>query len=179
MWADTSSSSLLVKNGNGTGRTIVSPIEVARELNRRFPMTDENNLYFTMTYGVLDLQTLEFRYVLAGHPQPIHVPRDGPPKLLDGNGMAIGWVEDIVCEERIIQLEPGDRIYLYSDGVPEAMNRDHKEFGSRQMLEVIELGKPKSLGDNVSLLLDAVGRWNGNGGFKDDVSILGLEIVGD
>jgi sigma-B regulation protein RsbU (phosphoserine phosphatase) len=63
-----SSSSLLVKPVEGSSETrIVPPAEVAFELNRRFPMEDQGGLYFTMVYGVLDLETMAFRF---GRPSP-------------------------------------------------------------------------------------------------------------
>ncbi|MCP3903188.1 MAG: response regulator [Planctomycetes bacterium] len=173
-----SSSSLLVAPGDGPDEVrIVPPIEVARELNRRFPMAEQNYLYFTLVYGVLNLETLEFRYVLAGHPQVVHAPRAGAPALLKASGMAIGWVPDLDCEEQTVQLEPGDRIWLYSDGVPEAMDPDMNQFGDRQLLEVVELGHPQPLDESVSLLMNTVERWGRNGSLKDDVSILGVEIA--
>jgi sigma-B regulation protein RsbU (phosphoserine phosphatase) len=173
-----SASSLLVKAGDGPDEThIVPPVEVVRELNRRFPMEDQNGLYFTMVYGVLNVETLEFRYTLAGHPQVVHSPKAGSPKLLDAQGMAIGWIEDMDCNESVVQLEPGDRLWLYSDGVPEAMDPDNNQFGDRQMLEVIELSQQQALDDSVSLLLRTVDRW-GRDCLKDDVSILGLEVAG-
>jgi sigma-B regulation protein RsbU (phosphoserine phosphatase) len=175
-----SSSSLLVrKEHNGEGHRIVPPLEVIQELNRRFPMEEQNGLYFTMTYGILDTQTLEFRHAEAGHPQIVHLSAGGgAPQLIEGAGMAIGWVPDIDCAEHVVQLEAGDRLYLYSDGVPEAMDPDLNQFGNRQLLELIELGKSQPLDNSVSLLLEGVERWGDNGScLKDDVSILGLEIT--
>ncbi len=97
---------------------------------------------------------------------------------LQNRGMAIGWVDELDCSEHVIQLQPGDRLYLYSDGVPEAMNPELKQFGDKQMLEVMELGKGRQLNDSVALLLDVVERWGTDGSLKDDVSILGLAIAG-
>ncbi|MHC5004071.1 MAG: response regulator, partial [Planctomycetota bacterium] len=82
MTPQVSETSLLVKADGADGKRIVPPVEVARELNRRFPMSDQNGLYFTIVYGVLDLETLEFRYVLAGHPRIVHSPRGSTPRLL-------------------------------------------------------------------------------------------------
>ena len=173
------SSSLLLRSVEGSDEPrVVPPLEVAQELNRRFPMAEQNGLYFTMAYGILNLETFEYRYVLAGHPQIVHVPNGGSPQTLESTGMAIGWVDELDCSEYVIQLERGDRLYLYSDGVPEAMNHDLKQFGNTQMLEVMELGKRKPLNDSVTLLLDVVERWGADGSLKDDVSILGLEIAG-
>jgi sigma-B regulation protein RsbU (phosphoserine phosphatase) len=172
-----SSSSLLVREGSRPNETrITPPARVAYELNRRLPMEEQGGLYFTMAYGILDVETLEYRYVAAGHPPFVRVPQDGAPCILEGDGMAIGWLDDIEFDEQTVQLHPGDRIYLYSDGVPEAMSEGLKDFGERQMLEIMELGKSRSISDSVSLLFNAVERWCGKQGPKDDVSILGLEV---
>ncbi|MHC5026199.1 MAG: SpoIIE family protein phosphatase [Planctomycetota bacterium] len=180
MTPQVSESSLLVKAGvDGGAPRIVPPLDVVRELNRRFPMGEQNGLYFTIIYGVLDLETLEFRYVLAGHPPVVHAARGAAPTLLEAEGMAIGWVPDLDCDEYSVTLQPGDRLWLYSDGVPEAMDPDLNQFGSRQLLEVIELGQDHSLDEGAGLLMNSVERWGRNGSLKDDVSILGLEVAAE
>ncbi len=175
-----SASSVLVQAREGQDQPrVVPPAEVAEELNRRFPMEEQNGLYFTMAYGLLDLDELVFRFVSAGHEPVVHVPRDGAPQLIEGIGMAIGWVDDFEYDDQQIQLQPGDRLYLYSDGVPEGMDENLNQFTNKQMLEMIELGKSQSLDDSVSLLLKSVERWCHKNGPKDDISILGLEIADD
>lgn len=177
MTPQVSASSLLVQDaGEGRQPRVVSPGEVAAELNRRLPMEEQDGLYFTMVYGILDLDTLDFRFVSAGHDPVVHVPRGGTPQFVEGDGMPIGWVDDMEYGDQVISLKTGDRLYLYSDGVPEAMDAELQQFTMPQMLEIIELGKSRKLGDSVSLLLNAVERWAATNGPKDDVSILGLEI---
>jgi sigma-B regulation protein RsbU (phosphoserine phosphatase) len=173
-----SSSSLLVKpSENDSGKRIVSPAEVAYELNNRFPMEDQGNLYFTMVYGVLDKQTQEFRFVSAGHPNVVHVPAGGKPMLVETADMAIGWIEDTEFEEHCLQLAPGDRIYLYSDGVPEAMDQDLEEFGDDRMLDSLTKSSSEPVTVSTQQLLDEVHEWCSVNGPKDDVSILGIEII--
>ena len=147
------------------------------ELNRRFPMEEQNGLYFTIVYGVLNLESLEFQFVSAGHDPVIRFGKSGPPVVVEGEGMGIGWLDDEEYETQVIQLERGDRIYLYSDGVPEAMDRDMNQFGMQQMREMMELGQSQSLDESVTLLLNTVKRWCGQKGPLDDVSILGLEVL--
>jgi sigma-B regulation protein RsbU (phosphoserine phosphatase) len=171
-----SGSSLLVQSDGSGGKRVVPPAEVAFELNRRFPMEEQNELFFTMLYGVLKLSTLEFQYVSAGHDPVALVRRGEPPRLLDGCNMAIGWVEDMEYDQESVALQPGDRLYVYSDGVPEAMDENLNQFTMRQMMEIIELGQSGSLKDSVTLLEKSVSRWCVKNGPKDDVSILGLEI---
>ncbi len=173
-----SSSALLMREDNGVP-LVTPPAEVARELNRRFPMEQQNELYFTMAYGVLDIDTLRFRYVSAGHDPLVHLTPSGRPQFSSAKGTPIGWIDDVAYDEYEIQLAPGDRLFLYSDGVPEAMNADLNQFGMQQMKDVMELGRSQSLQDSVDLLLNSVRRWCGLGSPKDDVSILGMEIRPD
>ena len=90
--------------------------------------------------------------------------------------MAIGWVDDMEFDEQVLQLHRGDRLYLYSDGVPEAMDEDLNEFGDQRMLYSLSKGKLESLDESVSLLLQDVENWCSKNGPKDDVSILGWEV---
>ena len=122
--AQATATSLLVRQDPFTGRPVVTPpASVAAELNRRFPMEQQGDLSFTLVYGVLNLETLEMRYVNAGHPQIVHAPVHGEPVLLAGEGFGVGWLDDIEYDEYRVQLQPGDRLYFYSDGVPEALPR--------------------------------------------------------
>ncbi len=173
-----SSSSMLVKpTDDEVGKRIVPPAEVAYELNNRFPMEDQGNLYFTMVYGVLDKQTQQFRFVSAGHPNVVHVPAGGKPTLIETADMAIGWIEDTEFEEHSLQLAAGDRLYLYSDGVPEAMDQDLEEFGDARMLDSLRESSAEPVTASTQKLFDAVHQWCSVNGPKDDVSILGIEIV--
>lgn len=176
--AHASASSLLVHRDSETSPLkITPPAEVARELNRRFQMESQNGLYFTMAYGILNVKTNDLKYVVAGHPPLIHVPRGGGPQVLPGQGFPIGMLEEAEYEEESIRLRPGDRIYCYSDGVPEAMNADLELFTDKRMLSVLEQGTRKPLATNVDELFEAVSGWCQPRGPRDDVSILGCEIA--
>jgi sigma-B regulation protein RsbU (phosphoserine phosphatase) len=177
MTPQVSSTSLLVQRTKGnTDTRILLPSEVASKLNRRFPMNEKNNLFFTMLYGVLNLQTRQFRYVTAGHEPPVLMPQTGPPRVLDGGGLAIGWIEDAEYKDYEITLQPSDRLYVYSDGVPEAVNAETELFSTERMQTVIAGGKSRSLDQSVGLLLESVTDWCGNAGLGDDVSIIGMEM---
>jgi sigma-B regulation protein RsbU (phosphoserine phosphatase) len=173
-----SSSSLLVQRVEGSSEIrIVPPAEVAFELNNRFPMEEQGGLYFTMVYGVLDLEAMELRYVSAGHPPVLHQPRDGDPRLITAEDMAIGWVDDMEFEEHVLKLSAGDRVYLYSDGVPEAMDHDLNEFGDQRMIDDISATKSDPVDRGVASLLEAVEQWCVKNGPKDDVSILAMQVA--
>ncbi|MHB8972541.1 MAG: SpoIIE family protein phosphatase [Pirellulaceae bacterium] len=172
-----SSSSLLVRqSGADTVPQIVPPADVMAELNRRFPMEEQGGLYFTIGYGVLDLETGQLRYAAGGHPPLVVLSAEGNVQTVDPDGMAVGWMEDVDFEEINLQLQPGDRVFMYSDGVPEAMDGELNEFSDQRMLERITTSRETVINDSVGALLQAVQKWCGRSGPKDDVSILALEF---
>ncbi|MFK8111055.1 MAG: SpoIIE family protein phosphatase [Rubripirellula sp.] len=176
MTRQVTTSSILARPDESGKTAVTAPAEVAAELNSRFPMEDQGNLYFTMFYGVLNRKTGELRYVSAGHVPPVHVPAGGEPVLLPAEGFAVGWLEDIEMDEERVVLQPGDRLFLFSDGVPEAMDADLEELGDSRMLESIAQTKGQSLDAAVEHLKSEVDQWCRVNGPKDDVSILAVEL---
>jgi phosphoserine phosphatase RsbU/P len=168
-------SSILTRGGDGPGQLgVTPPAEVAARLNRLFPFDPATEQFATLVYGVLDAATGEFRYVSAGHPGPVHLPAGGDPVILASQGSLIGLAED-AYEERSVRLGAGDRLYLYSDGVPEATDPAGKQFGDAQLLGTIGRGRSEPLREGVESLLGEVARWHGSGRPHDDVSILAVE----
>jgi sigma-B regulation protein RsbU (phosphoserine phosphatase) len=169
-------SSILVGGGGGTGRSEVTPpAEVAARLNRLFPFDPATEQFATLVYGVLDATTGEFRYVTAGHPGPVHLPVGGSPVVLESRGFPIGLADDAYTE-RTVRLAVGDRLYLYSDGLPEAMNPAGEQYGDARLLAAVEGGRSVSLAAAVAALQAEVERWCGAAGRHDDMSIVAAEL---
>ena len=80
-------------------------------------------------------------------------------------------------EERTVQLAIGDRLVLYSDGIPEALSTQGEPFGNARFLESILRDRSLPLSDSVTLLLEDVQRWRGSReNAQDDLSILAIEV---
>jgi phosphoserine phosphatase RsbU/P len=170
-------SSLLCRARPGQpGRRVVPPAEVAAELNRHFPMGPETVQFITLLYGVLDRAALTFRYASAGHPGPAHLPAGGEPALLEAAGTPVGVAAGAPYREWVVALRPGDRLYLYSDGIPEARNPAGEPFGQRGLLEALRGARRAPLGESLTCVLSAVERWGGAARFQDDVCLLALEV---
>jgi phosphoserine phosphatase RsbU/P len=170
-------SSILIHNHDVLDRLDVTrPAEVADLLNRLFPFDAATVQFATLMYGVLDVATGDFRYVCAGHPGPIHLPAGGPPVILETPGYPIGLAEEPYCEQ-CVHLTPGDRLYLYSDGITDAMNAGREVFGDGQVLEVIGRGRAEPLQQAIATVLAAVARWQGGERPHDDISILVVEVA--
>jgi sigma-B regulation protein RsbU (phosphoserine phosphatase) len=150
------------------------PAKVAARLGERFPLDEATGQYFTLVYGILDVESHTLRFISAGHRPIVHVPREGPATMIDAAGYPIG-ISDEAYEEREVRLAPGDRLFLYSDGVPEAMNDESEPFGSHRLLAQLDGARSVSLDATLTLLIDAVARWRGTRHVHDDVSVLSLE----
>jgi len=153
-----------------------APGAVAAHLDRLFPFDSATEQYATLAYGVIDAASGEFRYTSAGHPGPAYLPADGEPAILDGTGWPIGLAEG-AYEEHSVRLARGDRLFLYSDGVPEAMDPEGRAFGLSRLLGTLAAGRGLPLADCVATLRAAVEEWCGAARVGDDVSILAVEAT--
>ena len=171
-------SSILVRDGDVRDRfEITPPAEVADRLNQLFPFDLATEQFATMLYGVLNVATGEFRYVSAGHPGPVHLRSGADALILESQGFPIGLANEAYVERSVL-LGAGDRLYLYSDGVPEAMDLTGKQFGDARLLEAISRGRSESLQEAVDGLFTEITRWHGSERPQDDISILAVEVSG-
>jgi sigma-B regulation protein RsbU (phosphoserine phosphatase) len=168
------SSSLVRGEGDSAGSP-VPPAEVVGALNRRFAW-DATERYFTLVYGVLDCDSGQFRYALAGHPGPAVVSAASGCRILPPSGLPVG-VGDVDYQEHLLSLEPGDRLYFYSDGVTEAAAPDGRMYGPARLVDFLARHRGETLEDSLSALLADLETWCG-GPAGDDVSVLAAEFVG-
>ena len=173
---DPRSSLLIAQNEDGQTPTVRAPREVAERLNRQFPMETQHGYYFTMAYAVLDTQTGVLRYTLAGHPPPILVRRGTEPKEISGGGLAIGLLDTAEFEDYSIQLEPGDRLLFYSDGITESTNGQKEMLEAEGFIRLIEKSRAQPLDESVTKCVNDLKRWTDSVPFADDISLLVVEI---
>ncbi len=155
---------------------ICEPVEVARELNRRFG-TQVGRQFFTLAYGVLNLESREFQFTSAGHPPLLHLRAGKSPSMLDVDGCPIGMASDgHEFQQRSVALESGDRILLYSDGLPDTMRGDGEVFGAARLLEAVQRLSRQPLDGVIRSLMGELRDWRGDNDFNDDVSLLAFEV---
>lgn len=155
---------------------ILSPAGVGERLNQQFPLDLETSQFFTILYGILNTETMVFRYFSAGHPPMIHVPCGGGPVVLPIAGFPVGVVDKPEYEDREIQLRSGDRLYIYSDGVSEVQNPNGEQFGIDRLCAAIQSAVVMPLEEGLDAVLDRIGSWSDGEALQDDVSVLALEV---
>jgi sigma-B regulation protein RsbU (phosphoserine phosphatase) len=152
----------------------VPPAEVAARLNQRFPWDEVTGQFFTLFYATLNVKTHELCYVSAGHPPAIHLrPGETPALLNEAGGRPIGLGDRY--QDHTMMLRPGDRLYLYSDGVTEACGSAGEQFGVPRLCTALEESRPRTLQESVSHVLQSVHQWGGDV-LRDDLSLLALEV---
>ena len=115
---------------------IKSPVEVFKELDRLYPV-DRFDKSFTACYMVYDADTGQLDYSNAAHPPPLLVRPDGSSKKLEAGGSFLGLGIDLVFEQDTVKLEPGDRVYVYTDGLYEIFNSREEEFGLERLNKLL------------------------------------------
>lgn len=163
----------LLSGNFGDTATVVPPARVAERLNRQFPM-DRSRQYFTLVYGIVDPRSGDVRYVIAGHPSPIRLPRAGQPLLVPGGGFPIGMLDDAAFEDHQLVLEPGDRLYFYTDGVIEALNGAEQDYGIDRLIAAVVQHRERPLREGLDAIAADVRSWCGER-LRDDVSLLAVE----
>jgi sigma-B regulation protein RsbU (phosphoserine phosphatase) len=158
-------------------RLIDTPAEVLGALNKRFPIDPSTWQYFTFLCATIDTDRQEVRYSTAGHPGPVLVSGDRPPKVLEAVGFPIGLFPDVTYEEFRAPLTPGDRIVFYSDGVTDTMNGDDETFGYARFLNLLLTRRDDDLETTVDAIRTSIIDWAKDGKPQDDVSVLVLELA--
>lgn len=154
---------------------LVAPADVVAELNARFQAEDD--LYFTIVYGILDVFTRELRFCQAGHPGPVLIRRNTSPVVLGEGGFPVGMIEGMTYGEKVLQLETGDRIIVYSNGLSECENAVSIRYEQQRLTEMLDQNRDGSLEALMNGVREALGTWRGQAEFADDVSVLALECV--
>jgi HAMP domain-containing protein len=109
-----------------------------KQANAFISVDNESMMFVTLFYAVLDPHTMRLSYINAGHNPPMLVGRDSSRLvMLEAKGIALGVIEDISLEEHEVQLEAGDVLVLYTDGVTEAMNVNRELFGEQRLQSVV------------------------------------------
>jgi sigma-B regulation protein RsbU (phosphoserine phosphatase) len=146
------------------------PGAVLSALNEAFPMERQNNMYFTIWYGVHKRSTGELRYASAGHPPSVLCKSGGDVLTLSTPGIAIGMMPDMIYRTKMGEIGAGDRLHLISDGTFEV------ETAPGEMLAYADFVEKLSASEDPELLLDWVRGLNGPGPLPDDFSLLTVDF---
>jgi len=166
----------LVVHPGAAGPCAASPAKVMRGLESEYPY-ERFERYFTMSYLVLHVPTGRLTYSTAAHPFPILGCRDGTLRTLEEGGSIVGLGLG-EYEEGEARLQPGDRIFLYTDGIVEYGASVGEPFGDQLFHDVLRSSRDLPLSMVREKLRDALATFGAGLPFEDDISFLACEYHG-
>lgn len=156
---------------------IPGPSEVLAALEEEYPF-ERFEKFFTISYLLLNRRTGALRYSNGGHPPPILLRRDGSRELLDEGGSLIGMGGIVPFTEGQTFLHPGDRLFLYSDGITEYPAPDGELFGEARFQRLLEEGRTLPLEAACAKVVSVLDEFGGGLPLHDDLSLLSIEHGG-
>jgi len=151
--------------------------EVIRRLNVMLYRDTKPTEFVTLFYGVFDAHTKRFTYCNAGHP-PALLLRDGVVSELPSENMVLGIDPDQQYTQNFVDLQSGDSILIYTDGLPEAMNFERQCYGTECVISAFKVGgKSNSAQTTSDHLLWDVRRFVGLSSRSDDLTMIVMKIL--
>ena len=147
-----------------------SPAQLCTKVNKLLCDSLATGKYVTFLYAVLDGETRTFAYCNAGHIGPMLVSQ-GAVRTLDASGAVLGVFPAWEYEDATVELHPGDRLLLVTDGITEASDADEREFGEEKLAESALRNGKRTAAEMSRLLLDDVSSFC-QSRFRDDATLL-------
>ena len=152
-----------------------SPKELVEKVNRLMSRNTTEAKFITLFYGLLDVDRKTLQYANAGHNAPVLTREDGVQVRLEQGGLIVGAFQESVYDQGEIDLRPGDRLVMFTDGLSEAVDRDGEEFGEERLAEASRSNRQLSAEALHRCLLDRVTDFCG-GEFEDDATVLVVAV---
>ncbi len=156
-----------------------SPAQILAKTNEAICSNNEAQMFVTVWLGILELSTGKLTAANAGHEYPIFRHAGGRFELYkDRHSFILGGMDGVSYKEYEVQLEPGAKLFVYTDGVTEATDTDQKLFGKERLLETLNAEPdvtPQALLGNVRKAVDA---FVGSAEQFDDLTMMCLEYKG-
>lgn len=138
-----------------------------------------NDMFVTVFYGILNIHTGVVTYCNAGHNPPILMKKDGSVSKVPATGdMILGAISDASYHEKELKLSPGDNLFLYTDGVTEAMNMKHELYSEQRLLENCRTLAGKNPKEVVEKITETVGEFVVGAVQSDDITLLSINYKG-
>ena len=156
------------------------PALILEAVNSNINVSNPAEMFVTVWLGILDLKTGKLVAANAGHEYPFIQKAGGQFELLkDKHGFVIGGMDEFKYKNYEIQMEPGDAIFVYTDGAPEALNTGDEMFGTERIGEALNRDPERNMKDLLNDVKNSVNVFSEGTEQFDDITMLGLRYHGD
>ena len=156
-----------------------SPAEILRTVNERISEKNQLDMFITVWLGILELSTGKLTAANAGHEYPVIYRDGGSFELLkDKHGFVIGGMSGMKYRDYELTLAPGDAIFVYTDGLPEATNSEEELFGTARMVDALNIAPHTTPFALLSTVQNKVNDFVGDAPQFDDLTMLCVKYRG-
>ncbi len=152
------------------------PSEVLSAANNYLNIDNDNSMFVTLFYGVLNLDNNEFIYCNAGHNLPYIIQKGDVTALKPTHNMALGVFPDLEYNDASISLKADDKLFMFTDGVSECMNENNEEFAEERIIDLLKTESQSSVMDMVDKMEYALVKFQGDAEQHDDITMLSFEL---
>ncbi len=164
----------LIKNLALTG---LPPKEILEKVNNQLCENNYSEMFVTVWLGILDVASGEITCVNAGHEYPVVCRKEGDFELVkDKHGFVVAGMENARYTEYTLTLHPGDKLFVYTDGVPEATDKDNRLYGSDRLLRVLNAHKQTAESALLQTVKEDIDLFVGTAPQFDDITMMTLSI---
>jgi serine phosphatase RsbU (regulator of sigma subunit) len=155
-----------------------APDEFVGMLNQQLTGRFGDNRYATLFWAEYNPETSVLTYVNAGHPAAILVTSEGDVERLDSDGFPVGMFANARYAAKMLRLQPGSRLIVFSDGLTDAQNAAEEEFGEERLIACCRAIAPGIEADGVAgSLMQAVADWSAGTEQFDDTTVVVIEVA--
>lgn len=167
-------SKTLIKSAAQSG---LSPKAVLEKVNDQLCENNDAEMFVTVWLGILEISTGKMKCANAGHEYPAIMRKGGSFELFkDRHGFVLAGMEGVRYREYDLELNAGDRLFVYTDGVPEATDASNTLYGTERMIEALNSRADGSCCELLAYLHEDVNNFVGNADQFDDITMLCIEM---
>lgn len=158
---------------------ILDPGEVLSKVNNDLAEDNESCMFVTLFLAVMDISTGEVRYASAGHNPPLLMAKGKDAEWIPPlNELVAGIMEDTNYTTQSMTMYPGDTLFIYTDGVTEAMDREQELYSEERLIEAMNRCRGKSAEQIIRTIEGALKDFTGGAEQSDDITMLAMQYLG-
>jgi phosphoserine phosphatase RsbU/P len=153
---------------------------IVSRVNEELCVGNDTNMFVTIFCAILDVHTGEIEYTNGGHNPPLVIRKTGEVSVLKSTGgIVVGVIDDAVYTADRLTLYPGDILYLYTDGVNEAMNKNGELFSDKRLEQEIIKLKEKSIKEIIDGIMGEIELFAQDTPQSDDITMMVIQYTGN
>ena len=157
----------------------MDPGDIITKVNGDLAAENESCMFVTLFLAIIDIETGETRYANAGHNPPIFMPCGGTPKWIPPFGEPVAGIMDMMeYSTKTMTMAPGDIMFIYTDGVTEAMNQEQKLYSDERLMELLTNMKEPFAPKVVKAIDESIKVFAEGAEQSDDITMLAMQFMG-